>query len=571
MKTDAYINKIIEDTGLTKKEIQNLVEEKKAELKGLISDEGALFVIAKELGVDVKSESKDIMVDIELNISDITPNMKNISLIGRIKDIYRISSFTGKDGEPSYVGSFSLHDNTGDIRIVLWNEHVNIFKDSNFERNELVKILNGYAKQGRFGNTEIHIGKLGKVILSPEDADYNKYPKIISEFTEIRDISLSSSSISLEGKIIQMYPIKEFTKKDGENGKVGSIIVIDSTGSTRVSFWNEDTEKLNDFEIGDFISILDVIPRENKLDSSKIDLHAINNTKITKKEDTMKLDVTIVKSVKLLQSEENLVSFKGIISSIDDVKKVSLRSGDEVSLLGFEVNDETDGIRVTLWRDIAETYSKTLKVGMGVLLKNVLIRYNDFSGRKEASSINDTKIETIDLEIPKIKKIQQTTSQEFKSISRNYTSINNINSSGVFEIKGFIAKEISRISVYEACSNCWKKVDNCTCEEKGTTEYRMILNLVIDDETGVIRASFIGNTAEKLISAKASAIVKIKETPEFEKFIGKISENLIGKDIILKGKAKYSDFNNSYEINVIDFQFLDINEELEREIKKIEI
>jgi len=68
MKTDAYINKIIEDTGLTKKEIQNLVEEKKAELKGLISDEGALFVIAKELGVDVKSESKDIMVDIELNI-----------------------------------------------------------------------------------------------------------------------------------------------------------------------------------------------------------------------------------------------------------------------------------------------------------------------------------------------------------------------------------------------------------------------------------------------------------------------------------------------------------------------
>jgi len=99
----------------------------------------------------------------------------------------------------------------------------------------------------------------------------------------------------------------------------------------------------------------------------------------------------------------------------------------------------------------------------------------------------------------------------------------------------------------------------------------MILNLVIDDETGVIRASFIGSTAEKLISAKASAIVKIKETPEFEKFIGKISDNLIGKDIILKGKAKYSDFNNSYEINVIDFQFLDINEELEREIKKIEI
>jgi len=78
MKTDIYINKIIEGTGLTRKEIQDLVEDKKNELKGLISDEGALFIIAKELGVDVKSENKDFLKDIEIKISDITHNMKNI-------------------------------------------------------------------------------------------------------------------------------------------------------------------------------------------------------------------------------------------------------------------------------------------------------------------------------------------------------------------------------------------------------------------------------------------------------------------------------------------------------------
>ena len=87
MKTEAYINKIIEDTGLSKKEIQTLVEEKKEELKGLISDEGALFVIAKELGVDVASENQELLNEVELNISDITINMKNIILVGRIKEI----------------------------------------------------------------------------------------------------------------------------------------------------------------------------------------------------------------------------------------------------------------------------------------------------------------------------------------------------------------------------------------------------------------------------------------------------------------------------------------------------
>ena len=87
MKIEAYISKIIEDTGLTRNEIKTMVEEKKNELKGLISEEGALFIIAKELGVDVKDENKDLLKDIDINIADITPNMKNITLIGRIKQI----------------------------------------------------------------------------------------------------------------------------------------------------------------------------------------------------------------------------------------------------------------------------------------------------------------------------------------------------------------------------------------------------------------------------------------------------------------------------------------------------
>ncbi len=115
MKTEAYINKIIEDTGLSRTDIQSLVEEKKEELKGLISDEGALFVIAKELGVDVTSESKELLNEIELNISDIILNMKNIVIVGRIKDIFHVNSFKKSSGETGHVGSFLLHDNTGDI------------------------------------------------------------------------------------------------------------------------------------------------------------------------------------------------------------------------------------------------------------------------------------------------------------------------------------------------------------------------------------------------------------------------------------------------------------------------
>lgn len=51
VKADFYIRKIIENTGLSKKEIRQKVEEIKKQLKGLVSDEGALFIILKESDV----------------------------------------------------------------------------------------------------------------------------------------------------------------------------------------------------------------------------------------------------------------------------------------------------------------------------------------------------------------------------------------------------------------------------------------------------------------------------------------------------------------------------------------
>jgi len=570
MTTEAYINKIIEETGLRRKEINDLVEKKKKELKGLISEEGALFIIAKDLGVDVKDENKEILKDIEINISDITSNMKNITLIGRIKEIYPIHEFNKSDGGIGHVGSFVLHDKSGDIRIVLWDENIEIFENPNFEINELVKVLNGIAKEGKYGSIEIHIGRFGKLILSPEDVDNNKYPKIKNTFIPINDINLSLPSVSIEGKIIRKSQLNTFIKKDGEPGKVRSINLIDSTGTIRITFWNDETEKINDYEIGDFISITHLNPRLSNLDSKSIELYANKNSLIKKKDKKLKIETKLIKKIELLQNQQNIVLFQGIISSIDNLRKVSLKSGEDVSLLAFTVSDESDGIRVTLWGDKAEEFAPKLNVGDGILLKNVMVRYSSFSGRNEITYISDSSIEFIDLDIKNIKSIDLSNKQIRSDFTQNYTKINNIDSSGVFEIRGFIAKELNNITIYEACSKCLKKIENCTCDEKGELEHRMIFNLIVDDESGTIRTTFIGDKAEKLIGVSTETTLKIKETPDFDNFLEKKSADLLGKDIIIKGRAKFSDFSNSYEIVAYDFQDLNVNEELEKIIKDID-
>ncbi|MFX1426606.1 MAG: DUF2240 family protein [Promethearchaeota archaeon] len=564
MKTEAYINKIIEGTGLTRKEIQDMVEDKKKELKGLISEEGALFVIARELGVDVKEENKDLLEDFDLSISDISENMKNINIFGRIKEIYNVNKFNKADGGVGYVGSFLLHDKTGDVRIVLWDDNVNVFKEDNFEQNGMVKIVNGIARKGKFQDKEIHIGRFGKVILSPDDVDYKKYPKVKFELMDISNVNLNLKSISLEGKIIQISPLREFTKKSGEIGKVGSISLLDSTGSIRITFWNDDTEKFKNLQINDVITISNLNPRLSSLDSKTIDMYASKNTTIKKIQKEIEIEVELMQNINKLQENKGVVSFKGKITSLDDLKEITTKKGEILSLLGFIISDDTDWIRVTLWREMAEDFSKKLSVGQGLILKNVLLRFNNFSQRNEITTMNDSTIELIDLEIKNLKTYDYSSRSQDTSFSRNYVKIDSISSPGIVEIKGYIARDLNNITIYEACTKCMKKVDNCTCDIREDTEFRMIVNLIIDDGNGSIRTTFMGEKAEKLVGVETSKLVQIMETPDFEKFLENKSSELLGKDIIIKGKAKFSDYSSSFEISVFDFKDLDIDDELER-------
>ena len=569
MKTEAYINKIIEDTGLSKTEIQSLVEEKKEELKGLISDEGALFVIAKELGVEVSGENQELLNDIELNISDITLNMKNIVLVGRIKDIFNLNSFKKSNGEVGYVGAFKLHDNTGDIRIVLWDDQVNVFKDERFEKNEIVKILNGNAKQGRYGGIEIHIGRFSKIILAPEDVDYKKYPKIKEEFKLINEINENLGSISIEGKVMNRSPVREFTRKDGQNGKVCSLSVRDSSGKTRISFWNDDIDKIEKIDIGDFISLSSLNPRKSNFTEGQIDLHATSWTQITKKDKVVKFKAQIIDNIDTLQNQKGYISFQGIISAIDDVKKITLKSGEEISLLGFNVSDETDAIRVTAWRERADELSKSLKNGDGVLLKEVELRYNNYSQKNEVTISIDSSIEKIDLKIENIKISKPSGNFKQNNFSGNFTDINTIQSSGFFELKGVISNELKNIRFYEACSECRKKIDNCTCNKAGDKKLTMITSHFLEDESGRIRATFIGEAAEKLVGEKAELIVKVKDTPDYEKLLKKLSSSIIGRDIMIKGRVKFNDYSDAYEIVASNFQDINVNDDLENRIKEI--
>lgn len=392
-----YIQKILANTKLDKTKISKLVEKKRAELKGLISEDGALYIVAKELGVNLNGEKsqsskEQITKDIPDSISQVSEGMKNIVLFGRIREIYDIHKFKRKQGEDGIVGSFILYDSSGEIKIVLWGEQTRIYADERFIENEILKILNGTAKVSGRGDIELHTGNYSKVELCPNDVDYSKYP-VIKQLVGIGTINLTKKSVNIEGRISQKFPIKEFTRKDGTNGKVGTLILRDTTGTTKVTLWDDNTQKIKDVVVEDVVSITHLTPKLSTFDDETIELQASLKTTVKKINKIIEIDSEVVDNIEALRSKKDLVTFKGVVASVDPLKEVTLKNGESVSVLNFTLSDETAFIQASAWREKAKKLAETLSVGQILLFKHVLIK--PYRGIVQASVISESKIEKI--------------------------------------------------------------------------------------------------------------------------------------------------------------------------------
>ncbi|MFX0146088.1 MAG: OB-fold nucleic acid binding domain-containing protein [Candidatus Hodarchaeota archaeon] len=128
-------------------------------------------------------QNSKLFLDEKIKIENITFGMRNITIPGWIKQIFGTYKFDKEQGSEGRVGSFLLSDPTGEIRVVVWDDHVKIFKNNEFNIGRSLYVINGYSKEGRKGEMEIHVSSYGNVYLLPEDQKEWREKQIIK--TEI--------------------------------------------------------------------------------------------------------------------------------------------------------------------------------------------------------------------------------------------------------------------------------------------------------------------------------------------------------------------------------------------------
>ena len=240
------------DSGLSDEDIMRLAAAKVKEFAGFINHETALFFIAKERGLNQESLNSELREDDNVDyddflieISDIEINTSNIVILGRVGKIHPIREFSRKDGTLGRVGSFSIVDNSGSTKVVLWDDQVNIMNDEYFKFNEVIKIIGGYTKEGMDGHLEIQLGKKGKIMLAPDDISPEKIPKLADReaFQNLKSISIAElhdREQSFIPSVIGIVKIEEFCEKTLKKGGKSFLLrfyLSDNKNSIIVVVW----------------------------------------------------------------------------------------------------------------------------------------------------------------------------------------------------------------------------------------------------------------------------------------------------------------------------------------------
>ena len=141
---------------LTREKILEMVEERVRELGGLIEEDAAALLIAKELGVPLPKEYV-ITRSGKLRIGDLIPGLRGVRLVARV---LRVPSILSLDSGKRIL-RLLLGDESGTISLVLWNEQA----DRLYE--ELVPgdclLIEGAVTRRYRGRLELSLSRSGRV------------------------------------------------------------------------------------------------------------------------------------------------------------------------------------------------------------------------------------------------------------------------------------------------------------------------------------------------------------------------------------------------------------------------
>ncbi len=493
-----------------------------------------------------------------VKIADLKPEMREADVVGRVHSFSQARTFERPDGKSGKVATLTISDPTGSVRISLWDEWAD-FVDS-LRQGDAVKLENASVKVGFKGQTELSLGYRGRIVQNPPEAE--KLPQVSRRQLKVSEVEAASPSIELAARVKQIFPLVEFKRSEGKQGKVSSLILADETGTIRASFWDSAADAAQKLKPNDLVLLKNAYSKPGL--NGFPEVHIGRNTSVEINPAGVTVSEIQSTNLKISKITPNISSLSvvGRVMEISPVKDFKRADGSSGKVASVKIADETGAMRVSLWNEQASR-AEEIKVGDVVKFVDAYSLLSVF-GTPEVHLSKRGRIELnpSGVSLPKTEELKDTSPKaprlRIVEIQRDGSRV---------ETRGTIAHVFHRRPIFDVCPNCGTSIGNgdtsLVCEECGkivTPEHKSILSFLLDDGTDNIRVTLFGKVAEQILGEDAEqSFQSLKMNPDLAKFYEKIG--LVGKEILVAGTVRHDKFTDQLEIRGYEVKTPDPKEE----------
>ncbi len=229
------LGKLLEQKpGLTREGIEEQVRQKKEKIgAGYLTDQGALFLIASDMGVSISEPIKTGM-----SLEDIYSGAREVSLESRVLSISQPRQFSRKDGSPFFLRTMTVYDSKSTASVKLWDEKANLPSLEGLKPGDLIKIIKAYVKSDLTGTPTINVGSGSSIESSDGQSDIPGIDSITKDAGEVRE---GDKNFAVSGTVDGGISCMQFSRKDGSPGTAIRTGIRGKDGtSIRVVIWGKD-------------------------------------------------------------------------------------------------------------------------------------------------------------------------------------------------------------------------------------------------------------------------------------------------------------------------------------------
>ena len=221
---------------LTRDKVMEKIEEKKRTVgAGYLTDQGALFLVAGELGVSLRKDDASS----DMRIGDLYIGANDVTVVARVLAIYPIATYNRKDGGQGRYQRLTLFDGKSTVRLTIWEEGLGQVEKLGVKADSPIRVANGYVKQGLDGKANLNLGKRGRLEAVTDDNALAKLPTISTLVQKLPHLAREEQFAAIEGVVTSEPRYSEFVRSDGSEGSLFQFgLGRDGGKETRVVIWS---------------------------------------------------------------------------------------------------------------------------------------------------------------------------------------------------------------------------------------------------------------------------------------------------------------------------------------------